>query len=87
MLVSLGGCSIGETPALPALLLSPSLAERKLLLLPDRLFLSKSPQILKTDDLNKKVNSFSFTEEQKWWIHPGIKHTTYTTEPWKEQNE
>lgn len=91
LLASLGGCGTGETPALPAVLLcsapgSLSLAESQLSLLPDRLFLSKSPQFLKTDDLGKNINPFSFTEEQKWWIQPGIKSTTYTTEPQQEQN-
>lgn len=90
MLGSLGSCGTAETPALPAVLVcsassSPLLAESQLLLLPERLFLSKSSQLSKTDDLSKNVNPFSFTEEQKWWIHPGIKPTTNDTEPRKEK--
>lgn len=89
-LAHLGGCGTGESPALLAGLVcsassSPFLAESQLWLLPDRLFLSQSPQLLKTDDLSKSVNPFSFTEEQKWWIHAGIKPTTNDTEPWKEK--
>lgn len=87
---SLGSCGTGESPALLAVLVcsassSPFLAESQLLMLPDRLLLSKSPQLLNTEDLSKNVNLFSFTEEQKWWIYPGIKPTTNDTEPWKEK--
>lgn len=62
LVASLGSCGTGETP-LPVVVLcsassSPSLAEGQLLLLPNRLFLSQSPQLLKTDHLSKMSTHF-----------------------------